>query len=195
MPRHIHLDPHLSLEELERRYRAAKEPHERSWYQILWLLSKGQTAREIAVSTGYSPYWIGQIAKRYNTAGPTGMTNRQYTHSHRAAPLLSAEQLAELAEAVRGPAPEGDEWLGRTVAGWMSQKLGRPISVQLGWTYLVRLEGKRRKPRPRHVLADPAEQKAFKKSSARSSKRSRPPSPTRRSNSGEWGRQTSTALD
>ncbi len=163
MPRHIRLEPHLAVDELERRYRAAKEPHERSWYQILWLLAKGQTARAIAVSTGYSPYWIGQIAKRYNAQGPAGMTNRQYTHSHRAAPLLSAEQLAELAEAVRGPAPEGEYWLGRTVAAWMSQKLGRPISVYLGWAYLVRLDGKRRKPRPRHVLADAEQQAAFKK--------------------------------
>ena len=55
MPRHIRLEPHLAVDELERRYQAAKEQHERSWYQILWLLSKGQTAREIAVSTGYSP--------------------------------------------------------------------------------------------------------------------------------------------
>jgi transposase len=163
MPRHIRLEPHLAVDELERRYRAAKEPHERSWYQILWLLAKGQTAREIAVSTSYSPYWIGQVAKRYNTQGPAGMINRQYTHSHRAAPLLSAEQLAELAEAVRGPAPEGDHWLGRTVAAWMSQKLGRPVSVYLGWAYLVRLDGKRRKPRPRHVLADRAQQETFKK--------------------------------
>ncbi len=164
MPRHIRLEPHLAVDELERRYRAAKEPHERSWYQILWLLARSQTAREIAVSTGYSPYWIGQIAKRYNAEGPAGMTNRQSTHSHRAAPLLSAAQVAELAEAVRGPAPEGDKWLGRTVAAWISARLGRPVSVQLGWAYLVRLEGKRRKPRPRHVLADPAQQEAFKKS-------------------------------
>jgi transposase len=163
MPRHIRLDPHLAVDELARRYRAAKEPHERSWWQILWLLAQGQTARGIAVSTGYSPYWIGQIAKRYNAEGPAGMTNRQYTHSHRAQPLLSAEQLAELAEVVRGPAPEGDYWLGRTVAAWMSAKLGRPVSVYLGWAYLVRLDGKRRKPRPRHVLADPAQQEAFKK--------------------------------
>jgi transposase len=70
---------------------------------------------------------------------------------------------AELAEAVRGPAPEGDEWLGRTVAEWIAEKLGRPVHVQLGWVYLVRLEGKRRKPRPRHVQADPAEQEQFKK--------------------------------
>jgi transposase len=176
MARRIHLRPDLSVEELERRYRAAKEPHERSWWQILWLLTRGQLAKDIAESTGYSRYWIGQIAKRYNAEGAAGMRNRQYTHSHRAAPLLSPEQLAELAVAVRGPAPRGDDWTGRLVAEWMSQQLGRLVSAQVGWVYLVRLEGKRRKPRPRHVLADPEQQAEFKKSSARSSKPSRPPS-------------------
>lgn len=184
MARRIHLRTDLSVDELERRYRSAKEPHERSWWQILWLLARGQKAKDIAESTGYSAYWIGQIAKRYNAEGADGMRNRQYTHSHRGQPLLSPALLAELAEAVRGPAPEGDEWLGRTVAAWIAEKLGRPVHVQLGWVYLVKLEGKRRKPRPRHVQADPAEQEAFKKRSARSSARSRAPSPRRRSSSG-----------
>lgn len=61
MTRRIRLEPHLAVDERARRYRAAKEPHERSWWQILWLLSKGQLAREIAESTGYSRYldWTG----------------------------------------------------------------------------------------------------------------------------------------
>jgi transposase len=171
MARRIHLRTDISSDELERRYRAAKEPHERSWWQILWLLSRGQLAKDIAESTGYSRYWIGQIAKRYNAEGADGMHNRQYTHSHRAQPLLSTEQLAELAAAVRGPAPEDDKWVGRTVAAWMSQQLGRRVSTQVGWVYLVKLEGKRRKPRPRHVQADPEAQEQFKKSSARSSRK------------------------
>ena len=79
MARHIILQPHLSSTELEQRYRGAKEPNERSWWQILWLLSQGRTGREIATVTGYSPYWIGQIAKRYNTEGPSGM---QQSPSH-----------------------------------------------------------------------------------------------------------------
>ncbi len=190
MGRRLRLEPHVAADELERCYRAAKEPHERTWWQILWLLAKGQTAAAVAESTGYSRYWIGQLVRRYNEQGSEAMHNRRYTHSHRAAPLLSTEQLEELAAAVRGPAPEGDEWLGRTVADWMSQRLGRPVSVYLGWAYLVRLDGKRRKPRPRHVQADPAEQDAFKKSSARSSRRSPRRSPTPRSSS---GRSTSTA--
>jgi hypothetical protein len=44
----------------------------------------------------------------------------------------------------------------------MSERLGRSVSVYLGRAYLVRLEGKRRKPRPRHVRADPMAQEAFK---------------------------------
>ena len=171
MGRRISLEPHLTVDELGRRYRAAQEPHERSWWQILWLLGKGHTAAEIGESTGYTRSWIGQVVRRYNQVvrrynmeGPEAMRNRRYTHSHRAQPLLSAKQLAELAAAVRGPAPEGEHWIGRTVAAWMSERLGRRVSVYLGWAYLVRLEGKRRKPRPRHVQADPVAQERFKKS-------------------------------
>jgi transposase len=190
MARRIYLRPDLSVDELERRYRAANEPHARSWWQILWLLARGQLSKDIAESTGYSSYWIGQIAKRYTAEGPEGMHNRRDTQSHRAAPLLSGEHLAGLAAAVRGPAPEGDTWTGRLVAEWMSRTLGRPVSAQVGWVYLVRLEGKRLKPRPRHVLADPAEQAAFKKSSGQSSKQSQPRTRRQTSNS---GRSTNTA--
>jgi rhodanese-related sulfurtransferase len=59
MSRHIQLATHLSVADLEQRSRAASEPHERSWWQILWLLARGQTATTIADSTGYSRYWIG----------------------------------------------------------------------------------------------------------------------------------------
>ena len=54
MSRHIHLATHLSVADLEQRYRAAYEPHERSWWQILWLLSQGHTAVQVAAVTGYS---------------------------------------------------------------------------------------------------------------------------------------------
>jgi hypothetical protein len=40
MARHLHLATHLSVADLEQRYRAAHEPHERTWWQILWLLSR-----------------------------------------------------------------------------------------------------------------------------------------------------------
>lgn len=44
----MHLATHLRIDELERRYRAAREPHERTWRQILWLLAKGQAAMTVS---------------------------------------------------------------------------------------------------------------------------------------------------
>lgn len=34
---------------------------------------------------------------------------------------------------MRGPAPEEEYWIGRTVAAWISARLGRPVGVYLGW--------------------------------------------------------------
>ena len=164
MSRHIHLATHLSVDELEQRYRAAKEPHERSWWQILWLLARGQLAKDIAQSTGYNRAWIGQIAKRYNTEGPAGMVNRQHTTSWRAPRMLSSAQQEALRAALVGPAPAGAKhWSGRAVADWMAAQLGRPVQVQRGWDYLQRLQHSRQAPRPRHTLTDAEQQDSFKK--------------------------------
>jgi winged helix-turn-helix protein len=54
-------------------------------------------------------------------------------------------------------------WTGRDVAAWMSARLGRPVSYQLGWSYLVRLKHSPQAPRPRHALADQEAQVTFKK--------------------------------
>ena len=164
MPRQIHLQPHLSVVELERRYRRAHDPNERTWWQIVWLLSQGHPAVEVARVTAYSAYWIGQIAKRYNTQGPAGMINRRHTDSYRPAPLLAPALQEELrgllAEATRRNAP----WTGQDVANWMSERLGRTVAYSVGWSYLVRLKHSLQAPRPRHVLADAQQQDTFKKS-------------------------------
>src|SRR5260370_28284462 len=109
MSRRIHLEPDLSVDELERRYRAAKEPNERTWWQLLWLLAQGRTATELSAVTGYRAYWIGQIAKRYNKEGPAGVVNRRPTTSYRAPPGLSPElQGATRAPLARAPAHHQD---------------------------------------------------------------------------------------
>jgi transposase len=167
--RRIRLATHLSVDELEQRYRAAHEPHERTWWQILWLLARGQLAKDIAESTGYTRTWVGQIAKRYNAEGPAGMVNKQHTTSWRAPRMLSGEQQEERRQALAGPAPDGGKhWTCRAVADWMAEKLGRPVQVQRGWDYLQRLKQTRQVPRPRHALADAEQQADCKKSSVRS---------------------------
>jgi hypothetical protein len=77
MPRRIRLKPHLTDDELQQRYRAAADPVGRSHWHFPWLLARGMTATAVAAITGYSAYWIGQIAQRYNADGPDGMRERR----------------------------------------------------------------------------------------------------------------------
>jgi transposase len=165
MGRHIHLATHLSIADLEQRYRAAHEPHERNWWQILWLMARGQTATASADSTGYTRAWIGQIAKRYNEQGPGAMVNRQHTTSWRAPRMLSGVQQEELRKVLAGSTPDGAKrWRARDVADWMAAQLGRPVATQRGWDYLQRLKHSQQVPRPRHALANSEQQDTCKKS-------------------------------
>ena len=54
MPKRITIAPHLNLDELESLYRQAKDPVERSHYQIIWLLACGRPTTEVAAITSYS---------------------------------------------------------------------------------------------------------------------------------------------
>jgi transposase len=164
MSNHIILQPHLTSAELEERYRAAKEPNERSWWQILWLLSQGRTGRDVATVTSYSPYWIGQIAKRYNAEGPGGMHNRRHTTSYRPPPALNRAQQEELRQLLAAAAARRERWTGYDVAAWISERIGRPVAYSLGYAYLQRLKHSQQLPRPQHVQADPVAQEQFKKS-------------------------------
>jgi transposase len=130
-------------------------------WQFLWLLARGLTATGVARMTGYSAYWIGQIARRYNTAGPDGMRDQRRRASV-GRPLLSDEHQAALRAALAAPHLVGDHWCGRTVAVWLSARLGRTISRQCAWRALRQLGARFLKPRPRHVQADPVAQTAFK---------------------------------
>lgn len=105
MSKYVTLQSHLTTAELERRYHSAHEPHERSWWRILWLLSCRQSAGQVAQSTGYSPHWIGQLAERYDSQGSAGMRNRARTDSYRCPPLLDIARQEELYVALQSPPP------------------------------------------------------------------------------------------
>lgn len=167
MSRHIKLTPHLTVEELEARYRRASDGIERSHWQIIWLLAQGHRAYEVAEMTGYSAYWIGQLARRYNAAGADALRDQRHvTRAHRPPLLDETRGLAALRAALAGSAPHGDIWNSRTVAAWLGDWLGRPVSTQTAWMYLRKLGWTPQAPRPRHVRAATAEeQSAWEKTS------------------------------
>ena len=163
MGRAMKVEPHLTLEELEERYRKSSDGIERSHWQIIWLLKQGKRSVEVAELTGYSQIWVQILARRYNEQGPEGWKNRKKNNPG-AKPLLSEEQQWELKAALEQRlAPDGGLWSGPKVAMWISEKLNRPVQPQLGWDYLKRLGFRLRVPRPRHVKADVQAQEAFKK--------------------------------
>lgn len=164
MPRRLHVEAHLSVDELGRRYRAARDPIDRSHLQIVWLAAQGRTRAEITAVTGYHARWISTIIGRYNRAGSDGLGDRRHANAGGQF-RLTTEQHHRLATALGGPAPDGGLWTGPKVAAWIAVETGQPTHPQLGWRYLVRLGLRPLRPRPRHTQADPAAQAAFPKPS------------------------------
>ena len=161
MGKRISIRADLSVKELERRYRQAQDPVARSQWQIVWLLACGHRSEQVGEVTGYSLTWVYTVARRYNANGEKGIGDGR--HGNPGGPrLLSAEQQAELDQALEGAAPDGGKWTAAKVAAWIAEHSGRRVGIQTGWRSLRRLDWRRSRPRPQHVKADPEAQAAFK---------------------------------
>ena len=168
MPKTIKLESHMSSEELEDRYRGAKDPVLRSHYQILWLIGLGKSTTQVMEVTGYSRGWIQQLARRYNRYGAQALGDGRHRNpGAKDRALLSGEQREELREALRKPPPDGGMWNSRKVGEWIERTTGKAVSQkkQRGWEYLKRLGQSPKVPRPHHAKADEREREAFKKGS------------------------------
>ena len=142
MPKRIELSPHATTEELEHRYRKAKDPVERSHLQIVWLLSEGKRTEEVCEVTGYSPGWVRKIARRYNERGMEGLGDRRHSNpGAKERALLDEAGEAELLEALQGPPPASvgsGMWSGPKVARWIAHRNGlEEVHVQRGFEYLA----------------------------------------------------------
>ena len=170
MPKRLDLSPHASTKELERRYKKARDPVERSHLQIVWLLSEGRRTEEVCEVTGYSPGWVRRIARRYNERGVEGLGDRRHANpGAKQRALLDETGEEELREALRGPAPAsvgGGMWNGPKVALWIAQRNGlEKVHAQRGFEYLRKVGMSPQVPRPSSARAEHDEQEAFKKSS------------------------------
>src|SRR5215212_1601861 len=182
---------HLPLEELEARYRAARDATEARHLQAIWLLAQGRTFLEVAEVLAFVPRWVEELAARYNALGPTALGD-QRRRNGRAASLLTEAVLAALAVRAREPPDDGGLWSGPKVAAWMARHLGLArVHPQRGWEALKRIGWSVQAPRPRHPrAATPEQQAAFRGGSTPLSPRPRRRIPTARSRS---GRRMSTA--
>src|SRR3954464_9174211 len=188
---------HLSIAELESRYRAAQEATEARHLQAIWLLAQGRTVLEVSEVLAFVPRWVTQLAARYNACGPAALGDRRRRNG-KAASLLTGDVLSALAARRKAPPEDGGLWSGPKVAAWMARHLGlAAVHPQRGWEALQRLEWAVQAPRPRDTppagppapgaapaappLGGPRAAGGAEKSWTRRSRRPLPNTPTARS--------------
>ena len=151
---------HLSVEELEARYRAARDATEARHFQAIWLLAQGRTVLEVAEVLAFVPRWVTQLAARPDASGPEALGDRRRRNGRRAS-LLTPELLAALAERLKEPPADGGLWSGPKVAAWMARRLGlAKVHPQRGWEAPRRIGWSPQAPRPRHARAATPEERA-----------------------------------
>lgn len=171
MARRTKLEPHATTEELRQRYLATDAWSERRHYQVLWLISQGETQARTAELVGLSERWVQTIVKRYNAGGIEAMRDRRHDHPG-AARALDIEGERALEAALQTRPDDGGVWTSRKAAQWIRGHTGRTVSTVSGWRTLRRLGQTPQRPRGRHKRSDPEAQEAFKEASAAAQSRS-----------------------
>jgi Homeodomain-like domain-containing protein len=137
-----HVADHLSIEELEQRYRACEEVCEARHYHAIWLLAQGHTIVEVSGLMGFAPRWIEQLQARYNALGPPALGDLRGNNGTRPS-VLTPELLGKLKERVGEPPPDGGLWTSGKVAAWMAAR---------GWEALQAIGWSIQSSRPRHPI-------------------------------------------
>lgn len=180
---------HLSIEDLEKCYRACADARGSRHYQTIWLLARGHTIAEVSETTSFVPRWIEELLARYNALGPQALGDLR-RHNGARPSVLKPELLAGLKVRLKQPPPDGGVWTSGKVATWMAQQLGlSELAPQRGWEALQAIGWSIQSPRPKNPKsATPEAAAVFKKASpTRSSKKPRG-TPTNRS---RYGRRMS----
>src|SRR6201981_4237588 len=118
-----HVADHLSIEELEQRYRACEDACSARHYQTIWLLAQGHTIAAVSALTSFVPRWIEELLARYNALGPRALGDLRRNNGTRPW-VLKPELLKQLKVRLEQPPPDGGVWAGRKVADFMADQLG-----------------------------------------------------------------------
>jgi transposase len=171
------IEPHLTHDQIERRYRSCRSGLEKAHWQLLWLLSRPDsplTPALAAAQVGLTPGWARAILKRWNADGPDGLTDRRCL-TNRGQARLSPEQRAELYAALRQAPPDGGLWTGPKVAAYARDRFGVAACKQAGWNWLRGMGLTPQVPRPQHPeAATAAEPQVWKRRTGRPGRRASP---------------------
>src|SRR5215831_7966984 len=138
-----HVADHLSIDELEQRYRACEDVCEARHYHAIWLLAQGHTIVEVSELTSFVPRWVEQLQEicAAITARSLPYSPRSCWSSLRSV-CASRRRTAACGQAARSPPGWRLNWgsrsLPRSVAGkrcrrsaGRSSRHGRGIPIRL----------------------------------------------------------------
>lgn len=146
--------PHLTHDEIDRRYRSCSDAGEKTRWHVLWLVTRPDqplSATAAARLVGFTPAWGRAILKRYNAHGPEALIDRR--RGNGAGFKLTPPQQAELFATLQKPPPDHGLWSGPKVAAFVKDRFGIAIAKQTGWQWLKELGFHLVVPRPQHPKA------------------------------------------
>ena len=152
--------PHLTPEEIYRRYRACRTGVEKTHWHLIRLMTRPErplVTAQAAAAVGLSAVWARALVHRWNADGPDGPADRR-AGTCRGRNKLTTDQQIDLWAALQQPPPDGGLWTGPKVARYARDRWGVEVVPQTGWRWLARLGFSLRVPRPRHPKAATPEQ-------------------------------------
>jgi hypothetical protein len=90
-------EPHLSVEALEGRYKAADETIAENHFHAVGLLASGRSVDEVAELPSFSTRWVKALIKRYNKGGPERLGDQRANNGTE--PTSLTPQASERAQA------------------------------------------------------------------------------------------------
>jgi transposase len=150
---------HLTLNELRRRAKKAKDPIEKDRFLAVYHAKRGLTAKEIARIIPNTPRWVQETVRRYNLEGPEALKDKRHQNPGQK-PKLTPEERMRVLEALQGPPPDGGLWTGPKLRDWVERELGKRLSLYPIYRLLHEMGFALRVPRPRHRKADGEAQEA-----------------------------------
>jgi transposase len=149
----------LTLNELWRRAKKAKDPIEKDRFLAVYHAKRGLTAKEIARMIPNTPRWVQETVRRYNLEGPEALKDKRHQNPGQK-PKLTPEERMRVLEALQGPPPDGGLWTGPKLRDWVERELGKRLSLYPIYRLLHEMGFALRVPRPRHRKADGEAQEA-----------------------------------
>jgi transposase len=147
------------------KYRACRNPAEKTRWHLIWLLlrtDEPRTPAQAAAVLGVSVITARSVLHRWNDHGPAGLGDRRAANGGRS--RLTAEQRTALFAALKNRPPDGGLWTGPKVAVYVREQWGVSVRPQTGWRWLVELGFTLQVPRPTHPrAADPPTRRRWKK--------------------------------